>query len=183
MRVNGRGRRSSDGIRQTVELREQLGDRIAVIDYDELCAYRARLLPALCRFASVSCDAHVLRHLHGKSVRKGVLARWETTVVDELAGAAVEVWSAAITEVGELAPQRIANELKERSHPTRLGAVRFDAKGVTPDGPSHLDLLPSELARWLSNDKQSYRYRGRSKMSRGSGRAWVVFAEGRSRPP
>jgi hypothetical protein len=75
-------------IRQTVELKERLGDRIAVVDYDELCAARARLLPALCRFASVPCDRHLLRHLHGKSVRKGALASWEATVIDELAGLA-----------------------------------------------------------------------------------------------
>jgi hypothetical protein len=75
-------------IRQTVELKERLGDRVAVIDYDELAAHRNRLLPALCRFASVSCDAHVLRHLHGKSVRKGALASFEAAIVDELALAA-----------------------------------------------------------------------------------------------
>ena len=72
-------------IRQTLELKERLADRVAVVDYDELAADRNRLLPALCRFASVGCDAHVLRHLHGKSVRKGTLASWEATIVDELA--------------------------------------------------------------------------------------------------
>ena len=58
-------------------------------------------------------------------------------VTGELAGAAVEAWASAITEVDELAPQRIANELKERSHPTRLGSVRFDAKGDA-DVPSYV---------------------------------------------
>jgi hypothetical protein len=72
-------------IRQTLELAERLGERIAVVDYDELVADRARLLPALCRFASVNCDSRVLRHLHGKSVRKGLLASWEAAIVDELA--------------------------------------------------------------------------------------------------
>jgi hypothetical protein len=72
-------------IRQTLELKDRLGERIAIIDYDELAADRERLLPALCRFASVRCDARLLRHLHGKSVRKGVLASWEATIVDELA--------------------------------------------------------------------------------------------------
>ena len=72
-------------IRQTVELRERLGERVAVVDYDELAADRNRLLPALCRFASVSCNASLLRHLHGKSVRKGVLANFEATIVDQLA--------------------------------------------------------------------------------------------------
>ena len=72
-------------IRQTLELRERLGERVAVVDYDELAADRNRLLPALCRFASVSCNASLLRHLHGKSVRKGVLANFEATIVDQLA--------------------------------------------------------------------------------------------------
>ncbi len=70
---------------QTLELAERLGKRIAVVDYDELVADRARLLPALCQFASVTCDSRVLRHLHGKSVRKGALVSWEAAIVDELA--------------------------------------------------------------------------------------------------
>lgn len=72
-------------IRQTWELRERLGERIAIVDYDELAADRNRLLPALCRFAAVECDARLLRHLHGKSVRRGALAPWEGLIVDELA--------------------------------------------------------------------------------------------------
>jgi hypothetical protein len=72
-------------IRQTTELKERLGERVAVIDYDELAADRNRLLPALCRFAGVACDADVLRHLHGKSVRKGSLASFEAAIVDQLA--------------------------------------------------------------------------------------------------
>jgi hypothetical protein len=72
-------------VRQTLELAERLGERVAVVDYDDLVADRARLLPALCRFASVSCDSRVLRHLHGKSVRKGALASWEAAIIDELA--------------------------------------------------------------------------------------------------
>jgi hypothetical protein len=72
-------------IRQTLELKERLGERVAVIDYDELAADRNRLLPALCRFASVGCNANLLRHLHGKSVRKGVLASFEAAIVDQLA--------------------------------------------------------------------------------------------------
>lgn len=72
-------------IRQTIELKERLGDRVAIIDYDELASERNRLLPALCRFAAVDCDAHLLRHLHGKSVRKGALASFEAAIVDQLA--------------------------------------------------------------------------------------------------
>jgi hypothetical protein len=72
-------------VRQTLELKERLGERVAIVDYDELAADRNRLLPALCRFASVTCDVRVLRHLHGKSVRKGALATWEGAIVDQLA--------------------------------------------------------------------------------------------------
>lgn len=72
-------------IRQTTELKERLGERVAIVDYDELAADRNRLLPALCRFATVGWDAHVLRHLHGKSVRKGSLASFEAAIVDQLA--------------------------------------------------------------------------------------------------
>jgi hypothetical protein len=72
-------------IRQTTELKERLGERLAIVDYDELAADRNRLLPALCRFAGVRCDVQVLRHLHGKSVRKGSLAGFEAAIVDQLA--------------------------------------------------------------------------------------------------
>ncbi|HUQ53059.1 MAG TPA: hypothetical protein VM692_12615 [Gammaproteobacteria bacterium] len=74
-----------ESMRQTLELKERLGERMAVVDYDGLVADRVRLLPALCRFASVPCDSRVLRHLHGKSVRKGGLASWEGSIVDDLA--------------------------------------------------------------------------------------------------
>jgi hypothetical protein len=72
-------------IEQTLELKERLGTRVAIVDYDALAADRTRLVPALCRFASVECSAKLLGHLHGKSVRKGALASWETSIVDELA--------------------------------------------------------------------------------------------------
>jgi hypothetical protein len=70
---------------QTLELKARLGERMAVVDYDKLAADRERLLPALCRFASVGCDARLLRHLHGKSVRKGMVASWEARIIDQLA--------------------------------------------------------------------------------------------------
>jgi hypothetical protein len=74
-----------DSIRQMLELKERLGERVAVVDYDALSADRNRLLPALCEFASVDCNANLLRHLHGKSVRKGDLASFEGAIVDQLA--------------------------------------------------------------------------------------------------
>jgi hypothetical protein len=72
-------------MKQMLELKERLGERVVVVDYDELSADRTRLLPALCRFASVGCNASLLRHLHGKSVRKGTLASFEAAIVDQLA--------------------------------------------------------------------------------------------------
>jgi hypothetical protein len=72
-------------VRQAVELKERLGERVAVVDYDELAADRIRLLPALCRFASVGCNPDLLRHLHGKSVRKDALASFEAAIVEQLA--------------------------------------------------------------------------------------------------
>lgn len=72
-------------LRQMLELKERLGERVAVVDYDELAADRTRLLPALCRFAAVGCNASLLRHLHGKSVRKGTLASFEAAIVEQLA--------------------------------------------------------------------------------------------------
>jgi hypothetical protein len=72
-------------VRQAVELKERLGARVAVVDYDELTADRIRLLPALCRFASVGCNPSLMRHLHGKSVRKDALASFEAAIVDQLA--------------------------------------------------------------------------------------------------
>ena len=84
-------------IRQTMELKDRLGSRVAVVDYDELAADRNRLLPPLCRFASVGCDVHVMRHLHGKSVRKGPLASFEAAIVDELALPAYRRARSAVT--------------------------------------------------------------------------------------
>jgi hypothetical protein len=72
-------------MRQGIELKERLGDRVAVLDYDELSANRDRLLPALCRFAAVDYDASLLRFLHGKSARKGTLASFEAAIVDRRA--------------------------------------------------------------------------------------------------
>ncbi len=57
----------------------------------------------------------------------------------ELAGAALEIWAAAITEAGDRASERVTAALRDRPYPTRLGAVRFDAKGdaVVPSYVPH----------------------------------------------
>ena len=109
-------------IRQTLALKERLGERIAVVDYDELAAERAQLLPALCRFASVPCDSHLLRHLHGKSVRKGVLASWEATVVDQLTLPAYRRARVAATlSLANTLRQTQAHRLRQQArHPERI---------------------------------------------------------------
>jgi len=55
---------------QTFELRERLGDRIAVVDYDELISHKAALLPELCEFAGITYDARLGDSLHARSVAK-----------------------------------------------------------------------------------------------------------------
>ena len=72
-------------VRQGIELKERLGERVAVLDYDELSANRDRLLPALCRFAAVDYDAGLLRFLHGRNARRGALASFEAAIVDRRA--------------------------------------------------------------------------------------------------
>ena len=55
---------------QTFELRERLGSRIAVIDYDELVGNKDTLLPKLCEFVGVPYDARLGDTLHARSVGK-----------------------------------------------------------------------------------------------------------------
>jgi hypothetical protein len=55
---------------QTAELRERLGDRIAIVDYDELVARKQELLPELCEFVGLRYDARLGDALHARSVAK-----------------------------------------------------------------------------------------------------------------
>jgi hypothetical protein len=74
---------------QTRMLREKLGDRMAVIDYDDLVSHKDVLLPQLCAFVDVPYERDLTRQLHGKSVRNGNrLSDWESDYVDNLCGAA-----------------------------------------------------------------------------------------------
>jgi hypothetical protein len=76
---------------QTHELRQRLGDRIMIVDYDDLVLHREVLLPRLFEFAGIELDARLLKHLHGKSVRKGNnLAEWEAARVAELCAPAYQ---------------------------------------------------------------------------------------------
>jgi hypothetical protein len=74
-------------VRRTLEIAARLGRRAAIVDYDDLAAHRARLLPDLCAFAGTPFDRRLLSHLHGKSVHKGHagLAAWEAARIAELA--------------------------------------------------------------------------------------------------
>jgi hypothetical protein len=56
--------------RQTRALRERLGDRMAIVDYDDLVSHKDVLFPQLCEFASIPYDPDIVRQLHGKSLRK-----------------------------------------------------------------------------------------------------------------
>jgi hypothetical protein len=70
---------------QTRALRDKLGDRMAIVDYDDLVSHKDVLLPQLCEFASIPYDRELTRRLHGKSVRKGdALADSEAEYVDSV---------------------------------------------------------------------------------------------------
>jgi hypothetical protein len=70
---------------QTFVLRERLGERMAVVDYDELVAHREEILPRLFEFANTPFDRQLLRHLHGNSVNRGNrLGATEAAHVDKL---------------------------------------------------------------------------------------------------
>lgn len=55
---------------QTFELRERLGPRIAVVDYDELVANKEALLPKLCEFLGLAYEPQLGAALHARSVGK-----------------------------------------------------------------------------------------------------------------
>jgi branched-chain amino acid transport system substrate-binding protein len=68
----------------------------------------------------------------------------------ELAGAALQAWAAAVAEAGSLAPDRVTEALRGAARPTRLGALRFDAKGDA--------MVPSYLPHaWRSGSWQAWR--------------------------
>jgi hypothetical protein len=69
---------------QTFELAERLGDRMAVVDYDELVANKERLLPELCAFAGVRYDQTLAAGLHARSVdKRNRLAARDAEYVDK----------------------------------------------------------------------------------------------------
>jgi hypothetical protein len=56
---------------QTFALRDCLGSRLAIVDYDELVAHKHALLPKLCDFAGVRYDSKLADALHARSVHNG----------------------------------------------------------------------------------------------------------------
>jgi hypothetical protein len=56
---------------QTFRLAEKLGDRLLVVDYDELVDSRQGLLPRIFEFAGIEPDPEALKLLHARSIGKG----------------------------------------------------------------------------------------------------------------
>lgn len=56
---------------QTFALRDCLGSRLAIVDYDELVADKHTLLPQLCEFAGIPYSTKLADGLHDRSVRNG----------------------------------------------------------------------------------------------------------------
>lgn len=74
---------------QTHLLRERLGERMAIVDYDDLVSHKDELLPQLCEFASIPFTSELSRRLHRKSVTKSDrMADSESEYVDNLCGPA-----------------------------------------------------------------------------------------------
>jgi len=113
---------------------DRAGARIATaIGTDVLAADRppARLLAAV--------DAFLVM-LPWPGTGEGAGGEKSESTAHELAAAALEVWAAAVVESGSLATDRITGVLEASAHPTRVGAVRFDAKGdaVVPSYLPHV---------------------------------------------
>ncbi len=113
---------------------ERAGARIATaIGTDILAADEppARLLAAVDAFLvmlpwpGMGTDAHEVTR---ESAARG------------LAGAALDAWAGAIAEAGDLVPDHITDALRKHASATRLGAMRFDAKGdaVVPSYLPHV---------------------------------------------
>jgi hypothetical protein len=56
---------------QTFRLAERLGDRLLVVDYDELVISKERLLPQIFDFAGIEPDPEAMQLLHARSAGKG----------------------------------------------------------------------------------------------------------------
>lgn len=68
---------------QTFGLRERLGDRMFIVDYDDLVLRPEATIRSVCEFAEVPFDPSLLGYLHTRSLRKGnALRQGEAARVD-----------------------------------------------------------------------------------------------------
>lgn len=64
-------------------LREQLGRRMLIVDYDDLVSHSETLLPEVCEFAGVPFDTRLLGHLHKRSLHnRDRLPEWQVSRID-----------------------------------------------------------------------------------------------------
>jgi hypothetical protein len=69
---------------QTSLIRERLGNRMLIVDYDDLVLHKDVLLPPICEFAGVTFDRHLLHRLHDRSLAKrDSLPRRQAARIDE----------------------------------------------------------------------------------------------------
>jgi Sulfotransferase domain len=74
---------------QTFALRERLGSRMLIVDYDDLVLHRTAVLLSVCEFAGVPFETTLLGYLHGRSARRdNRLTEWQTARVDHLCAGA-----------------------------------------------------------------------------------------------
>lgn len=57
--------------KQAFTLHRELGERMLIVDYDDLMLGKEALVPRICRFADLPYSPEMLTHLHGKSVANG----------------------------------------------------------------------------------------------------------------
>ena len=70
---------------QAFALHDRLGERMLVIDYEELVTQPAAMLSRVCEFAGVELEPSMLHHFHGRSMKRGDrLAPWQATRVDQV---------------------------------------------------------------------------------------------------
>jgi hypothetical protein len=68
---------------QTFVLRERLGERMLIVDYNDLVSRTKVVLRQICDFAEVSFDEALTGHLHSRSKRRcDRLAPWQASRID-----------------------------------------------------------------------------------------------------
>jgi hypothetical protein len=73
---------------QTFALRERLGDRMFIVDYEDLVLQPETTIRRVCEFAEVPFDPAVLGYLHPRSLSKGnSLRQWQAARVDDFCAA------------------------------------------------------------------------------------------------